>query len=867
MNELRNKYDYINYKRMIFISYFIYSIGYMFTFLVENKTLHFEHWIFLIMIFSIEYIILMVPLKRIWLKIQYLLGIILLSFFFKISLTGLDSIQNLILEFMGLFNWIFLIFFLLSFFYLLIRLITEIDYVNKNKLELYPERKEDKKYIVNFLNNKALDINILGIDNDFGTGKTFLMDEVIKELNVEEFEVIKIRCLLLEKEEVYLYVIKLLEKILIKNLIFTGHFDRIKKSLIKSIDSKFLGGFSSSFVKEINLDDIENFKKAIFSLNKTIVLIFDDLDRTSNSEKIEKILSFISDFSENNIKSIVLFNLNNLEIIDERYNRYYIEKYIPSVINLTEISYKKNLLKEIKRLDLKKEDFKFMLSLFEESYKVYENEFKKESKDLNFRKNFSELTELKMSIVVKINSRRIKHFLEEVKIFFDDKELDIEKRIIIGFVFLKFFCYKEFYEKVDMDTSFENLFPIDLKLKEKDIILTLNEYDLLNKLVLESNYNFNDLFNNKNYISLGKERIYLSYRYSTNEKHINSYLKKLKINKLENNSKEEIKEKIYEIEKLLKNSKLEITKETEGNILIYDMFNYFLILKNDMNKSFENNQKIEKAIRKLKFIGTNEYLSSYNRYYKKLKIVLNEKEKNEQLIKYNDLLKEYYMNDGSFEGVFFFGESFEEKSMLILNIFDDTKNIVKFLNLIYFKSKNKITDNYLISFLNCDIKNIEISDFIIDQFIKNNYEIEKKETLTLILKKISYLLIREKFPYEDVFKEITNREFIKEYIAYLEGCLLYKKNDCEEIVKKSIIIREGIKKSIIFLKILLEIENILENKEIKNDFSFSENTELTSQFQKIKDMKKESEKINELEKLYLKGENLQQLEYFFNKVK
>ena len=61
-------------------------------------------------------------------------------------------------------------------------------------------------------------------------------------------------------------------------------------------------------------------------LNKNIVIVFDDIDRTNDIKKIEKILSFISDFSSENIKSIVLFSSDNLKKLDERFDRDYLEK-------------------------------------------------------------------------------------------------------------------------------------------------------------------------------------------------------------------------------------------------------------------------------------------------------------------------------------------------------------------------------------------------------------------------------------------------------------------------------------------------------------------------------------------------------------
>lgn len=305
-------------------------------------------------------------------------------------------------------------------------------------------------------------------------------------LEDNNFEVIKIRCLLLEKEEIYPYIIKQLNRVLIKNLIFTGHFEKLKNSFIKSVDGKYLGGFFNLFIRETNIDDIENFKQAIFRLNKKIILIFEDFDRNSSCEKIEKLFSFIDDFSENNIKSLVLYSSNNLKNINEKYNRNYIEKYIPFTISLTRLSFRRILEQEITGLD--KEDFYFLISIFNGDRNIFFRDFKRKREELKFLLDFQNiiLSDRDLDIVSHINwtPRSIKNFVKETKIYIN-KGLKIEKRIIIAFTFLKNLLYEEFYEKIDESFSFEEKFSINLKLLKNNIDITLEDLDILNKLVLK----------------------------------------------------------------------------------------------------------------------------------------------------------------------------------------------------------------------------------------------------------------------------------------------------------------------------------------------------------------------------------------------
>lgn len=851
-----------NYKKNLFILYFIYTIGYIITYLVQNKVLHFENWIFLICIIFYFYSITISYLNESLEKIKLLGLFLILAFVFKGSLVGIHKIILIFLNLAKSFDWRSFIFIILSILYGVLRIKTEEKNHFKETEELYDERIEDKTYILNFIERNNSDIHTLGIDNNFGFGKTFLIDKIIQELDKDKFEVIKIRCLLLENNEVYPYITKLLSRILIKNLILVGYFEKIKNSLIKSIDFKFFGGISNLFIRETSVDDIENFKKAVQSLKKTIVLIFDDLDRTKDSNKIEKILSFISDFSENNIKTIVLFNSYNLSAIDTKYTRNYLEKYIPIVRQLTDISFINLLNKELEKRDLDTKEFNFINILLN----LEKNYFLERDQKLKFLHDFITLVELIPQLSINnITPRNIKLIIDEIKTYFTHSDLKLERKIIIAFVFLKYILYDEFYEVIDNESAFEKLFPIKLKLLDLDIILTLTELDLLKKICLEDEENL-FLEDNPKYFDIGKTRIFYDCNNSDGENHLNKYLDKLKISKLENYSVDEVKSKIIEVEKILKNHKLQIMEDSRKNIVIYMLLDYLLLFSNNENKSFENNEKIERAIRKLKFIGKSEYLSSYQRYYDKLKNILAGNDFKECNEKYDALLKEYYLNSNSFEAVFLFGETYEEKTMKILDVFDDEKNKEKYLKLIYYNAENKINDEYLLGFFNGNIQNIKISDFIINEIIEGNYSIKDRNTLTLIRKKISLIIKREKFPYTVNNRDsISNEKYFKDYINYLKNLITEGQYHYKKITSESEVIKKSIEKDIKFLEILLELEK---NPQIipKHSFNISFETEGLIKRENLKKLSTKEEKIKEIEKLYKEGSDIFSTERMYKKV-
>lgn len=672
-------------------------------------------------------------------------------------------------------------------------------------------------------------------------------------LEDNKFEVIKIRCLLLEKEEIYPYIIKQLNRVLIKNLIFIGHFEKLKNSFIKSVDGKYLGGFFNLFIRETNIDDIENFKQAIFRLNKKIILIFEDFDRNSSCEKIEKLFSFIDDFSENNIKSLVLYSSDNLKNINKKYNRNYIEKYIPLTRSLTQLSFRRILEQEITGLD--KEDFHFLISIFEGDENIILRDYDRNIKELKFLSDFQNLTSLNMVSHINWTPRNIKNFVDEVRMYLD-KGLKIEKRIIIAFTFLKNLFYDEFYEKIDESFSFEKTFPVNLKLVKNNIDITLEDLDILNRLILKKN---SILSNQKiEFLDIGENRIFFSGRLKDDSRHINSYLKKLNLPILKICNIEGIREGLNNIEKILLEDRKKIVDNivNKNNILIYALFNYFLISKcnkDNENKVIENNEKIVNAIIKLKSLGKKEYLSKYRKYYEELIYCLNEKDKEKQINSYNKLIEKNYRN--------------EEEYMLALDVFDDEKNKEKFLEVIYYKDGNKITDNYLIVFLKVKIQNIKIADFILDNFLKNNFELKYRDTLNLIREKINRILIREEFPFP--LDDLSNEEFYRDYIDYLKE-IIDKESSINyrlSIVNKSEAIKDNIEKSIKFLNILIELEN---NPNIKqtNGSEISIKSFLPKELEKIKNLTNEEEKIKEIEKIYInEGKNIEYIQRIYEDVK
>lgn len=866
----------VNFKQIMFWLYLIYTIGYTFVFFIKNKTLHFEHWLFIAIVSYLIYVVVFVSIDRFIKSIIHIGILSSIAIAFNISLKSnatfesiLKSTCELVLNFCPLFaNAYFYIFVFISIFYFIARICTENLYVKKYEDQLYKEREQDKNTIVNFLKNKN-NFNVLGIDENFGVGKTFVVNQALQELDINKFEIIKIRCLLLDKDDIYPYLIKQLNKVLINNLIFEGHFEKIKSSIIKNIDSKYTGIFSL-FIRESKIDDIENFKQALFKLNKNIVLVFDDFDRGSNCEKIDKLFSFIDDFSENNIKSLVLFSSSSLKNISQSYTRDYIEKYIPYIMSLTQINFKELLYKEIDKLHLNRKDFLFLVAIFHDNL-IYED-FNQKIKDLEFFYDLHYMISLNMvlnsdALNITITARKIRNFVNELQLYFN-AELKIERRLIIAYVFCKVFLYEDFYEKIDRSfDDFENIFPIHIKLLQANISLTLEEFDILYSLSYREDVRLQNIFH---FIDLGVKNILFTQGYEGNSNHINYYLNKLGLSSLRDFSPESVIKSLDSIKNILNTNtkQLELTSSNIANMLIYTIFNYKMIACKNKNKVVENHESIINAIKKLKFIGNKDQLSSYKLYYDGLVKCLQLPTIKERKDSYIILKQDCSNNINGMHNVCrLFVDRWEVKSMLILDVFDDLQNQEILFDLIFYINNNYITDDYINAFINCKKVNLKIADFIISKFIENKCNINNINTLNNIRFHLNKFIIREySIPFISNMDykghQISNKSLYIEYKKYLEF-ILSCNNIFYDVVKCSKKIQDHLSMIVRFFNKLLELEDSgIQVEQLANISVTTYPSKEANQIQKLTD---DNEKIKFLEKLYLEqGVTLDSINRLFN---
>ena len=834
-----------NLKKGILILFFLYTIIYIVEYIHTNKVLHFLDYSYLSIFFLFFYFLNLLNIRSI---IKYII-----VFFLVLWIVAIVKNFNLI-EY-----WIFfakkisdhrVIFIFLLFILNIIFKFTSLRRENQEeKEEIYLERKDDADYIIDFIqNDKNKNIFTLGIDSEYGAGKTFLVEKTLEKLNPNKYEIIKIRCLLLERGEVYYYIIEEIKKILARNLIFISNLKKFHKSILKIFDNRFLGGISNLFSYNSITDDIDNLKDTIKKLNKNIVIIFDDIDRTNDIEKIEKILSFISDFSSKNVKSIVLFSSDNLKKLDERFNRDYLEKYIPLIREITKISFIKLLNDEIyfqkdelNKIDLKEEDFKFLYIIEKLYYSVYFNNSEKEEKEFKFIKYLNYLLNISDVTIKnkKITPRLIKNFIEEIIELFKNKSLSkkLEKRILIAYVFLKNFFYEEFYEKLNNKDSFYVLFPIEIEF-QAEIILNLDEIDLIKNLINKKNRILSKLRRD----CVINNRVFYFYERQDDYKYtLDNYLAKLKYL----SSGENLEEKFQKLEELFKSLKIiNISEKSKINIFIYSLFNIYLYsYEKKVHFVNERIDKIEKSIRKFKFLGNKEQFSQYQKFYEDFSPEISNK-------RLPQIFNEKFVNSKKYE-IFNRGGKDTILAMESLDIYGKEEEQKDFLNVILEMNNGNIKDDYLQAFFLTDLDDIKISDNIVEKILKGDYEIKEEKTIRLICKNLERILKR--FSFSEYRDSINLKEFLERQKNSLTD---YQTELCTFKILSNKEVNSILEN---YIKFIEKIKEILSSKDLikeENDVRISfEDIKLedTEEIKEIKSLKTNEEKIKKSTELLING--------------
>lgn len=387
---------------------------------------------------------------------------------FKINDLKIEVLESNIIQYNEISKIIIVLFiFVISFF--VCKFIKQKIYDKKNnkikeKKELFEERKEDLKRLEKYLK----DFNIVGIDGDWGSGKSFLTD------HLEGYIKIKIDLLACNEDDIQIVVLNELDKLLKNQRIFSSYSPKLKKILRKE---RFFENIGDVLVSDDTLysEVLSGLARDLDKIDGTILIIYEDLDRVEDKNVIKKILGISEKISSNKVKILHQFSCQNLN--DKGIDRNYLEKYIPFIVKITDIPFFSVLEyviddnKEYKNFS--KDDFKFL------KYHFYDPYIKGVCKN-----------RMEFKIVCNnVTIRRMKYFLDEVdKILSEEEEYIKNKKDVILILFIKHFR-NETYLKIIPGKSLMDTFLFEYNDEERK----LKDWE---KYCKEKEIDMSDIINN-----------------------------------------------------------------------------------------------------------------------------------------------------------------------------------------------------------------------------------------------------------------------------------------------------------------------------------------------------------------------------------
>ncbi|MEX3625012.1 P-loop NTPase fold protein [Viridibacillus arvi] len=226
--------------------------------------------------------------------------------------------------------------------------------------ELLKKRNNDLELLIQYVDM----FPSIGLNSNWGTGKTFLINNLKRKLKEEyDYEIIEIDLLTCNLNELQSILIKALEEKLYQNGILSKHSIKLKRNIQdSSVLSKFNDLTNMIFTKSAgNSEVFLEFQKDLQNINKRILIIFEDIDRITNKDVIIEVFGISEKLANDNLKIIYQYDEEILKSLDFDYD--YLEKYIPFKMNLTELHFKELVLFELQNIDseiLSINDFDFV---------------------------------------------------------------------------------------------------------------------------------------------------------------------------------------------------------------------------------------------------------------------------------------------------------------------------------------------------------------------------------------------------------------------------------------------------------------------------------------------------------------------------
>lgn len=418
---------------------------------------------------------------------------------------------------------------------IIIALIREDNQNQDKSIMLIKQRKFDLERIKNMLNQ----VDVVGINACWGEGKTVIINK-LKYDEIEKYEFIEMDLLSCDLDEIQNKIIGEIESILDKYKMLSIESRKLKNLIGENSLSRIIYTFFSN-KKESYIDALNLFKKELERLDKKILIVYEDIDRISNVDSIKKVFSISEKLTSDKIK--IIYQYDEMKLMDLGFTKEYLEKYIPFVVNLSPISFQDSVEFAIEEYGngniLKKEDFHFLKFNF----------IKTHDKIVSIIDNKKFL----MSYDENINMRKIKSFIKEIVTQLEEKPslAKSKKEVIIKFYYIKYFNY-DLYSNVFLKYGNENrslLECINFEDEETKIKYTIFEIKKMINSSLDENIEIlKNMFQMK--INLEKLKLLLFFDYDL-----------------------EVEECEYKIQEPIKNQDIRYKNEEKDRIIQNLVFN------------------------------------------------------------------------------------------------------------------------------------------------------------------------------------------------------------------------------------------------------------------------------------------------------
>lgn len=349
---------------------------------------------------------------------------------------------------------------------------------NIKEVHLFEQQENDVVRLENYINS----YNSVGINGEWGTGKSFITDYLIRKNN-DKYIPIVISLLTCDVDNITEILMERLSSVMKSNLIYSRYANQIVNAfksigIIQSILSFFWNNNYSYG------DIFDGFKAECQTLDKPILIVFEDIDRINSKENLTSLFSVAEKLACNKIKVIYQYDENHMQEIG--YNRMYLEKYIPYQIDIT----------RIEMFDI----IKFFISDYNH---IKETDFE----TLRFRIAYG--FDIKLGIKgMNIGFNKIDYSIRKIKIFLDEinncfkKDTEIfnskdNRELAISFFFIKH-CLNHVYQEIKGGSQlFEHLDIMKvLFIQDHDNYYSIQEFiDKVNSKGLFS-YEIDKIFDN-----------------------------------------------------------------------------------------------------------------------------------------------------------------------------------------------------------------------------------------------------------------------------------------------------------------------------------------------------------------------------------